>query len=88
MLLKETNFPSFKVLSYVFAFGLGVASVFIGRAIAKVSLPLRFYSLSSNSPYLYIFVMVSWICLGLLDALAVKVLHTVSIEVKYKKPSI
>lgn len=35
ILLKEMNFPSFKILSYVLAFGLGVASVFIGREIAK-----------------------------------------------------
>lgn len=37
LLLKEFNMPSFKVLSYVLAFGLGVASVFIGRELAKVA---------------------------------------------------
>lgn len=35
MLLKEFNFPSLKVLSYVMVFGLGVASVFIGQQLAK-----------------------------------------------------
>ncbi|KAG0730487.1 Fatty aldehyde dehydrogenase [Chionoecetes opilio] len=35
MLLKEFSLPSFKVVSYVLAFGLGVASVFIGRELAK-----------------------------------------------------
>lgn len=47
MLLKETNFPSFKVLSYIFAFGLGVASVFVGQAIVKVSFPFRVYIFAS-----------------------------------------
>lgn len=53
VLLKETNFPSFKVLSYILVFGLGVASAFICQEIAKVSFHSSFHFLSYFCPVLF-----------------------------------